>query len=269
MGKLIGEVPCTCWREGRTTPPPPLIREHVIEGKGGFPWLDLPWEKDSPEWKAFNEWGCSARCLHRSVFVGLFEEVGGWNSLSLLYQKLESAGPDRYPTLLAVVPTWETVSSWFQKKVVSPEDSARALSEIQAFRADQAPRQWVLVHGQWEFEAMTLGAEGGVYYGTTPELELGIIPPDFVALRRGDVIFRAKRFTHLQPSTTSEEVELTDLETGRRVVLPWGIPLTDPGPHEMHVKLQYLPTEFDYVLGAFERLFQYSVETRNPVHWGL
>ncbi|WP_224369838.1 hypothetical protein [Hyalangium versicolor] len=269
MGGLIGEVPCTCWREGRTSPPPPLIRERVIEGKGGFPTLDIPWEQDSPEWKAFNDWAQTATCLHRSRFLGMFEEVERWHNLLLLHQKMESSGPDRYPTLRAVVPTWETISSWFMKKVVASEDSARALAEIQAFRIDHAPRQWVLTSGQWGGEVMTVGAEGGLCYGTTPELELGIFPPDFVALRRGDVIFRSKHFMHRQLSTTSDEVELIDIETRRRVVLPWGIPFQELGPHEMHVKLEYLPMELDYVLGTLERLFQYSVETRNPVHWGI
>lgn len=110
---VSGAVRCTCYEDGRATPPPVPVRVSSYDELSAVDGSDLrEWQQDA--------------CEHPGMEIAGLDL--GWRFMRSFYAEL-SASPDVYPVLLGNVPQWN--GGWY----LSPDEAGRALEELRTFKA--------------------------------------------------------------------------------------------------------------------------------------
>lgn len=200
-------------------------------------------------------------------------------------QALDRADGDHFPVLRREL-------SSAKGGQTAPDAARKALEEIAFFRSlDNLGRGALLVDvasGQELFEH-NAAYEGVFIWAGKTGLEVGLGEFHlFVRDKKRDAtLFRSGRFTQqvLGENDGEHQVELQDLDSVASVVLPFAIKgrmipwpdgrmEDDQGrcrfdiPAEFRVEVRpVVPSRFEPILAALERVFRAAVETGNPVRW--
>ena len=285
---LEASVMCTCYAEGKSAPFP--FPERLIMNADGFPDL-LPAPGADPEgdMRLLATWMADA-CEHPGMTLAR-AYVSNWADYRAFLNALESAGAERFPTLLRELPPEDTVG------VMLSEAAAATLSELDAFAAlEQVGSNIFVVDADTgdklyayvpEYEGIFIwDGRHGHNVGVDAE---GLFIVDIWELLR--VVFRARRVEQrlLEPALTESTgdglIEYIDLDTGRRIEcktaipgkeIPWpdGRMRNDEGrfrldyPRHIGVEERPLtPTDFETITAALRQVMQAAVTTGNPVRW--
>lgn len=282
-------VQCSCWREGKTTPPP-FPRDLLAEDEEGNLGLAAPHDDDFKLYTAFRRWRESA-CAHPH-FKLIDEHVSNWGGYRVFQGALGEAGWERFPILRAELPEGNGGQ-------VRAELSRGALAELRSFReiADLGESVF-LINGEtgdalYEYIA---AYEGVFAWGGKAGVELGVDADGFFirkarAGRETPPLFRSRQFAQvlLDPVPTNEPyggmVEFVARDSDQRLRIassvsgkdiPWPDGRMENGqgqicheyPRELRVEQRRTTAEkFNYILDPLTTLFEASAASGNPVQW--
>jgi hypothetical protein len=280
-------VCCTCYREGRATPPP--FPADLLEfDETGEPELAVPWDDEHEELhNRFWDW-LETCCPHKDMHYESVR-VSNWGGYRSFQQALGRAGWERFPTLRAELPE-------SNGGIMSAEAAARALQDLAVFNGlPQVGDAWYLVDGDTGdvVHEYIAGYEGRFLLGGASGVDLGVDPGGFFLVSRSDPpreLFRAMRFEQrpLDPAGVDAygrgRVELVDRDSGRRLTSPiavtrevaWpdGRALDQEGRSCQHAPRQLrvegrpvTPDRYRYAVEPLERVCRAAVATGNPVAW--
>lgn len=283
---LGATVMCNCFRLGLTTEPP-VPRDWLHVDEEGYFNLKPGHDSDG----AFDEVdGWMKVCCEHPDLEYASEHIANWSGYRIFQQALAEAGWDNFPVLRSELPNTN------DGQTKAPE-AALALRELAAFRSlgrigstpclvDSTTGEVVVEH---------VRAYGGVFIwcGNTG-LEAGFDGDGFF-IRTGEdklELFRAARFRQkiLDPRVDRYGPEpwravYVDLDLGREFECRFAVPgdtiswpdgrmQDDRGryrfdyPAVLHVEDRSVhSSDYEYILGPPERVFQTSIETGNPVQW--
>jgi hypothetical protein len=282
-------VACTCYREGHTTPPP-VPAELVVVSETGELELALPDDQEHRELHdRFWAWRRSGSgCPHESMHDE-WVHVSSWWGISSFEQALERAGSERFPTLLAELPS-------ANGGAMHPEAAARVLEELAVFGSrSQVGHSWYLVNGDTGnvlYEYLD-GSDGRFFRGGRSGVDLGVDPHGFFVASRSDPpreLFRAMRFEQRPMDPAGFDayrrptVEFVDSDSGQRFTSPAAVTVTVPwpdgragdedgrvnqhAPRRLEVeKRPVTPDDYRDEVEALERICRSAVATGNPVVW--
>jgi hypothetical protein len=285
---LDASVSCTCYGEGRASPPP-VPPELIVVDDDGWIELNLPYDGNEERFAQFDGWRYTA-CGHEDMAAARVR-VSNWSGYRAFQQALGQAGWGRFPTLREELPNANQGST-------DAAAARRALEELAAFRAhDDLGHDWFLVDGNTGEVVHRYIAvyDGKLIFGGASGVDVGFDDRGLFVVTRTQPpreLFRAMRLEQrlLDPSREAAgggpgPVELVDLDTGRRMEcpvavadrqIPWpdGRMLDDDGrirstyPRRLQVERRAITAaEFEYVLRPLEEVFQAAVATGNPVRW--
>jgi hypothetical protein len=281
---LDATVMCTCYAEGRTTPPPVAPSLVHVDDDGYLALRGGYGDSEAMDLR-FEAWLRTA-CAHEDMDHAT-EHIANWTGYRLFQQALADAGWERFPVLREELP--ERNGGF-----TSAAQAERGLVELQHFRGmGRLPERWALVDSEsGEPVQVPVRAYEGVFMlSGSDRLEFGVAPHVFfIQSTDGVRLFEARRFgqeisNESATSTSGVVVRYSDLESAARFEcrsavsgepIPWpdGRMQDDDHrfrfryPRRLHVAAQIQTADdFEYVLGPLDRIFRAAVETGNPVRW--
>lgn len=261
---LDAYVPCNCYKDGKTKPPPFPEDYIFFEEETGMPELAQPYFEDGEKWNAFMDWRITA-CEHEDMEIAT-ERIANWGGLRYFQQALARVGWEYFPTLHAEIPD-------YNGGFTPAQASAKALEELKFFK-EQASL------GSYPF---LIDTKRGTTLREYTEAYDGIFIMDglqglfigfheeglfFIKQPEGEEVFRAKRVEQKIRGLRNKQVVYTDLDTGNKFICQTEIEFDGKYPRYMHVEQRSIdPSEFDYIIIPLTKVFRASVKTGNPVYW--
>jgi hypothetical protein len=255
--------------------------------EGGY--FGLRREHDSPE-ASLKVYGWMLDCCELPEMEAASERIANWPGYRFLQQALARVGWAQFPVLRQELPE-------SNGGLTDASAAEAALGELERFRrvGEMAAKTCLVDVATGEVVRDYIGAYGGVFImDGRAGLDAGFDGSGFFIRHRGtaEELFRAARLrqTLLDPHAYMHgpepgQVIFLDLDSGRTLEcrtavpgkeIPWpdGRMQDDQGrcnfedPAELHV--EHRPersSDYEYILGPLETVFQASVETGNPVRW--
>src|SRR4029453_19048216 len=214
---LDASVLCTCYREGRTTPPP-FNPELLVFDDDGWPDLDRPYDGNEERYGRFDSW--LRTCCEHEDMEAASVRVSNWDGYRAFQAALAQAGWERFPTLHQELPK-------VNGGTTTPAAAARALEELAAFRQHtDLGHNWSLVDTDTgEPVARYLAAyDGKLVLGSREGLDIGLDPRGGFMLSHhhpARELFRAMRLgQRLEPTQEPAgygigPVEFVNLDSGQ------------------------------------------------------
>lgn len=279
---FLAWVPCRCFEQGLTTPPPVPL-ERLVRGFCGFDLPDPLADAHSAESRAVGEWQLTGACAHRDMqLVSTSMSKIALGQIACFAQSFDET----------VFPTLSRMLYPEQDSLTSPEMSAAALAELApaVARYDRLRLPaWVDSTTGYTWYRPDPGARGVVetHRGARGTWRVGLTRRFIFARRLGDRTvrpFRARRIEQVvvpaAPGRRGPDRRFVDdgctwidRDRGVTIRLPW-VPVSGRAeggrfvPPFLHVELRPLGgEEFHGTLATLRSLLEASVETGNPIHW--
>ncbi len=268
---LDAYVPCNCYKDGKTKPPPFPEDYIFFEEETGMPELAQPYSEDDEKWNTFMDWRLTA-CEHEDMEIAS-ERIANWGGLRYFQQALDRVGWEHFPTLRDEIPD-------YNGGFTPPQASAKALEELKFFQEQRKLGSYPFLidtERGTELREYTEAYEGifimdgrhGMFIGFDKDGLFFIKQPEGKSvLRAGKLVFQAKRVEQQIRGSIKKQVVYTDLDTGKQFVCQTEIEFDGRCPRYMHVEQRSIdPSEFDYIIIPLTKVFKASVEIGNPVYW--
>lgn len=263
---LDAYVRCTCWEEGKTSPPPVPRARVVLNPESDELDLDLPWEGHREAHAAFQDW-LETCCPHSRMQLAS-ERISSWAGVRHFQAALRTLGADRFKTLLAAIPDTNSGRT-------DARDAKACLEELGRFEAQGPFGRRIHLTDAESGEVLHDYVEdyGGVFAWLGREgIEMGVDPEGFfVTDREGTEFFRAKVF---EQKREEQAFTLRDLESGAKFLSPAGLSypgadgVTDVYPRQLKVVIEHeTPKTYENEVKALKSVFGASVKTGRPVIW--
>lgn len=118
-------VYCRCWLDGTVTEPP-IPRDLLETDMFGRPQPTVPFEGNEDLYRTLDSWVHHGGCVHEDMQYAR-ANIGNWFGYREFLSAVDHAGPDRFPTLIAELATWNGGETL-------PEQAAAALVELADFK---------------------------------------------------------------------------------------------------------------------------------------
>jgi hypothetical protein len=247
-------VSCRCWQDGLTTPPP--FGPVGLDSDGQIDLL-LPLKGNEEAHRAVSRWRETA-CPHGPYMNLVLTGVSNWPGVGAFRSELRNVR-DHVPTLLDGL-------TWANGGTTSVDDAARALDELEWFRANARLSDRLLLLDEDTGDEVQAWVQYPTGWQTGLDRDAFWVREVDIHGRR-DPRFRAQRF---RQRVVDGGTEFSD--GNQTVVVPIG-PVQGPRPGlrcPVRMRATTRPQtidEFEYILAPLEKLFWTAVETGNPVGW--
>ncbi len=268
-------VPCSCYREGKTTEPP--YSEYVKDDNGRL-FLDVPYELFDEDWEKifdmedeFDQWKKTA-CQHEDMELA-FEHLTNIMGMNEFRSALEKyGGKEKFPVLLKYLPKKNS-------GILPAKLAPKALNEINDFEKIKHSEKRILLIGKTSEELIAITrSDTYVFFGFAEKFIYGLDKDGFFILERvpenGDetlyVVFRSKKF--YQQFVDDEKYLFVDQRHNNQFIGPMGLVFEN----DEQDKTYYFETKKDkvkvsefysYITRPLKRLLEISIASGNPIHW--
>lgn len=264
---LDATVRCTCWEEGKTTPPPVARSRIRLDAATDDLDLDLPWDGNHEAHAAFQDW-LESCCEHPRMRFA-WERISSWAGVRHFQNALRALGADKFPRLLAAIP--DTNGG-----MTKPADAGACLAELSAFEKQGSFHRRIHLTDAETGDVIHDYVEdyGGVFAWLGQEgIEMGVDADGFfITDREGSVFFRSKDTEQMRQGPA--EFVFRDVESGAKFVSPAGLShpasdgLTDLFPKRVKVVIEDdTPANYVHEISALRKVFEASAATGRPVIW--
>ncbi|MBE3001339.1 hypothetical protein IDM40_21975 [Nocardiopsis sp. HNM0947] len=292
-------VPCHCWRDGLTTPPPADPSLIQPDEESGLPDLDVPITGNEELHHRFDRWTAREACPHEEMEL-IAERIANSGGMGRLRRALDGAGgAHRFPTLVNRLPQANSGR-------LENEEAASMLAELRDLSRSRDLGPWTVLTsdtsgtGGGSGPREESGADGlrarpihehlgagrsrrmpdrsaqyvagldhdGFFVEYCPErAEDGGCAEDGTRTE----LFRSRRFT--QQRVGEDRVRFTALDHGGETTVPMrhllgrgGQEGREPDVLGVH-RTRLPPQELEYAVAPLTRLCRAAVETGGCVHW--